>query len=63
MPGEQVVTRQVMNCKFSANLASQRALTGTRPSQGFPAGGAYASYSMAFHEFIGEHLTRVDCDV
>ena len=45
------------------NLASHEALTDTGLPWDFPAGGAYASYSMAFHEFIREHPTLIDCDV
>ena len=52
-----------LHCMFSANLASHKALTDTRPPWVFPADGAYASYSEAFHEFIREHPTLMDCDV
>ena len=38
-------------------------LTDTGLPQGFPAGGAYMSYSRASHEFIREHPILTDCDV
>ena len=44
-------------------LVSHKFLTDTGLPQGFPAGGAYTSYSRAFHEFIREHPILTDCDV
>ena len=52
-----------LNYKFAANLASQKVLTDTRLPRDFLAGGAYASYSMTFHEFIREHPTLINYDV
>ena len=52
-----------LNCKFSANLASHKALTDMWLPWVFPAGGAYASYSVTFHEFTRENPTLIDCDV
>ena len=52
-----------LNYKFAANLVSHKSFTDTGLPQGFPAGGAYASYSETFHEFTKEHPTLTDCDV
>ena len=52
-----------LNYKFSVKLVSHKFLTDTGLPQGFPAGGAYTSYSRAFREFIREHPILIDCDV
>ena len=52
-----------LELQVCCNLASHEALTDTGLPWDFPAGGAYASYSMVFHEFIREHPTLIDCDV
>ena len=58
-----LIVDYALNYKFSAILVSHKVLTDTRLPQGFPAGGAYTSYSRAFHEFIREHPNLTDCDV
>ena len=52
-----------LELKVCCDLVSHKPLTNTELPQGFPAGGAYASYFKTFHEFIKEHPTLTDCDV
>ena len=52
-----------LNSGLCLELVSHKFLTDTGLPQGFPAGGAYTSYSRAFHEFIREHPILTDCDV
>ena len=52
-----------LELQVCCNLVSRKPLTDIGLPQGFPAGGAYASYSKTFHEFIKEHSTLTDCDV
>ena len=40
-----------------------QSLDGTGLPWVFPAGGAYASYFVTFHEFTRENPTLIDCDV
>ena len=46
-------------CETSFTQILDRYLAAAR----LPAGGAYTSYSRAFHEFIREHPILTDCDV
>lgn len=52
-----------LELQVCCELVSHKPLTDTGLPQGFPAGGAYASYSKTFHEFIKEHPTLIDYDV
>ena len=52
-----------LELQVCCKLVSQEPLTDTGLPQGFPADGAYASYSMTFHEFTREHPILIDCNV
>ena len=52
-----------LELQFSVDLASHKALTDTWLPWVFPAGGAYVSYFVTFHEFTRENPTLIDCDV
>ena len=52
-----------LELQVCCDLVSHKPLTNTELPQGFPAGGAYASYSKTFHEFTREHPILIDCDV
>ena len=56
-------SRLRLELQVCCNLVSHKPLTDTGQPHGFPAGGAYASYSKTFYEFIKEHPTLMDCDV